>query len=158
MRLPLTLISIICLPGLGFGDPPGVAVNWDPHHPNDKSAAIWMAYLLFRCEYRLDHKTPLPPSGEIIPSLDEEAYARQSTVQTYRELKAKDNDLHDDYWETLSQVEEKGFIRPYVWVFLHRPNWLGNEQPSNLSAFENWRRSALKNHNAQTIGSLSVRK
>jgi hypothetical protein len=158
MRLPLTLISILCLTTLCVAAPPGVAVNWDPNHPNPKAAAIWMAYLLFRCEYRLDHKAPLPASGEITPSFDEEVYARQSTAQTYRELKAKDKDLHDDYWETLSQIEAKGFMKPYVWVHLHRSSWSENEKPNNLDGFENWSRSALKNHRAETIGSLSVQK
>jgi hypothetical protein len=107
MRLPLILICVFSLSSLSAAGTPGVAVNWDPHHPNDKVAAIWMAYLVVRCSYRLEHKIPLPQSGEIVPTFDEEVFARQTAAQTYRNLKTKDKDLHDDYWETLSEIDEK---------------------------------------------------
>jgi hypothetical protein len=158
MRLPLTLIGIICVSALCLGAPPGVALSWDPDHPNTKCATIWLYYLMVRCDYRLDHKAALPASGEIVPSFEEEVCARQTAVRDYREQKVKDRHFHDDYWETLSKVESKGFIKPYVWVYLHRKNWADNDRPNNLGAFEAWRQSALRSHRAETFGSLSVQK
>jgi hypothetical protein len=158
MRTRLALLSIICVSVLCAGTPPGVAINYDPHRPTDKSSIIWLAYLIARCGYREEHKMPLPASAEIIPSFDEEVYARKTATRTYCNLKGDDKTLHDSYWEAVSQVERKGYMKPYVWVYFRRSTWPENERPDNLATFENWRRSALRNHRAVTFGSLSVQR
>ena len=158
MHLRLLAALLFCASLLNAQAPPGVALQWDPHHPDDKTAAIWLAYLMFRCSYRLDHKVPLPQSGEIVPSFSEEVHARENAAQVYRELKAKDKNLRDGYWETVSVVAQKGFIKPYVWTHLRRPAWPPSDKPANLAAFEQWARSALANHTAVTYGSLTVQK
>lgn len=153
----VVLISIFVPYVLGAKEP-GIAVEWDPSHPNEKTAAIWLAYLLARQAYRIDHSSPLPQSGEVVPSFDEEVSARNDTAQIYQELKEKDKSFHDGYWETLSQIKGKGFMAAYVWTYLHRPEWPKEKQPANLAAFENWRNANLKDHKPQTIGRLSVQK
>lgn len=158
MRPRLALLSIVCVSAVYAGTPPGVVVHYDPHRPNDKSAIIWLAYLLARVSYREEHKIALPTSTEIVPSFDEEVYARKTAARTYCELKVNDKTLHDSYWEAVSKVESKGYIKSYVWIYFHRNSWSENERPDNVVAFENWRRSALKNHRAVTFGSLSVQK
>lgn len=109
-----------------------------------------------RAAYRDEHKLPLPPSGEIIPSFNEEIYARTTAAQVYQELKTKDKGLHDPYWEILSLVKKKGFMDAYVWTYLHRSEWQNREKPKSLSAFQEWSSLSLKDHKPQTYGSLAV--
>lgn len=151
----VALISIF-VPYLCGAKEPGIAVEWDPSHPNEKTAAIWLAYLLARQAYRIDHSSTLPQSGEIVPSFDEEVSARNTTAQVYSELKEKDKQLRDSYWDALVQIKAKGFMDAYVWTYLRRPEWPNEKPPANLAAFENWRNANLKEHKPQTIGRLSV--
>lgn len=109
-----------------------------------------------RAAYRDEHKQPLPSSGEIIPSFNEEISARTTAAQVYQELKAKDKGLHDSYWEILSLVKNKGFMDAYVWTYLRRSEWQSMEKPKNLSAFQEWSKLSLKGHKPQTYGSLAV--
>jgi hypothetical protein len=131
-------------------------IRWDPDEPNEKSAVIWLGYLGARLAYHEKHKSPIPPSGEIVPSFDEELDARTTATQIYRELKEKDAKLKDPYWETLSDVDRRGLMGPYVWIFLRRPQWPSSAQPSNLAAFEAWKKQALPRHQAQTYGRLEA--
>lgn len=148
----------LCASQLGNAAEPSVAIEIDPHQTNKSSLAMWMGYLLARNYYRSTHHLPVPASGEIVPSFDEEVAARSDAVQIYQELKEKDKQLHDSYWETLSQIKAKGFINAYVWTFLRRPEWPRNQQPSNLTAFESWKKMNLKDHRPQTVGRLAVHK
>jgi hypothetical protein len=154
--LRLFLLSAISLPTFCIAKEPSVAIQFDPKVPNEKVAAIWLGYLMARATYHEEHKLPIPESGVIFPSFDEEVYARIAAAQIYQELKEKDKDLHDTYWETLSQVKTKGFMNAYVWTYLQSSNWPESQRPNNLSAFQNWSRSNLKNHKATTYGSLAV--
>lgn len=148
----------LCASELGNAAERSVAIEIDPHQTNKSSLAMWMGYLLARDYYRSTHNLPLPASGEIVPSFDEEVSARSDAVQIYQELKEKDKQLRDSYWETLSQIKAKGFINAYVWTFLRRSEWPPNQQPGNLAAFESWKNVNLKNHRAQTVGRLAVAK
>jgi hypothetical protein len=145
------------LPTLTFAGE-NVAVRFDPTKPNEKSAAIWLGYLMARVVYHEKHKLPIPPSGEIIPSFDEELDARTSAAQIYRELKEKDAKLNDPYWEILSDVDRRGFMSAYVWTFLRRKQWPSTARPANLAAFETWKKQALPKHKAQTYGWLEAGK
>ena len=158
MIRPVVRIAIaicICLGHLGNASEPSIAVEIDPSL-DTKTMAMWLAYLLAREEYHTKHTLPLPSSGEIIPSFDEEVSARNTAVQIYTELKEKDKQLHDDYWEALVQIRAKGFMEAYVWTYLRRPEWPKEKQPANMAAFENWRNANLKNHKPQTVGRLTV--
>lgn len=135
---------------------PDIAIQFDPNRPNQKVATIWLGYLMARAAYHWEHKLPAPASGTIIPTFAEEAYARDAAAEIYQELKQKEKGLHDNYWETLSQIRKKGFMNAYVWTYLRRPNWPKSQQPRNLAAFQNWSSSLLKNHKAETYGALAV--
>ena len=153
--LHLFLLTAILLPLRGLAKEPDVAIQFDPSTPN---AAIWLGYLMARVAYRTEHKLPMPESGVVASTFDEEVNARAGAAQIYVELKETDKGLHDSYWETLSQIKAKGFMNAYVWTYLRNSNWPENQQPKNLSSFESWRRSHLKNHKAITYGSLAVEK
>jgi hypothetical protein len=148
---------ILAIARLGFAAQ-NISVRFDPDKPNAKSAAIWLGYLMARVVYHDKHKLPTPAAGEIIPSLGEEVDARSAASQVYRELKAKDANLKDAYWEILSDVDRRGFMAAYVWTFLRRKQWPASERPFNLAAFETWRKQALPNHKAQTYGWLEAGK
>ena len=151
--LHLLLLTAILLPLRGLAKEPGFAIQFDPNTPN---AAIWLGYLMARVAYRTEHKLPMPESGVIFSTFDEEVDARTGAAQIYQELKEKDKGLHDSYWETLSQIKSKRFMNAYVWTYLRRSNWPESQRPKNLSAFQDWSRSNLKNHKATTYGSLAV--
>ena len=153
--LYLLLLTAILLPLRGMAKEPGIAIQFDPNTPN---APIWLGYLMARAAYRAEHKLQLPESGPISSTFDEEVAARTSAAQIYQELKEKDSGLHDSYWEALSQVKSKGFMNAYVWTYLHHPTWSASQEPKNISAFQAWSQSHLRNHKAITYGGLAVEK
>jgi hypothetical protein len=153
--LRLLLLTAVLLPLRALAKEPGIAIQFDPNTPN---AAVWLGYLMARAAYRAEHKLPLPESGPIFSTFEEETEARTSAAQIYQELKEKDKGLHDGYWETLSPIKSKGFMNAYVWTYLHQASWPASQQPKNLSAFQAWSRSHLENHKAITYGGLAVEK
>lgn len=163
MRLPSRIaaaaaaISLATIGVLGAATP-AIVVRFDPDKPNEKSAPIWLGYLISRVAFHDKHHLPMPASGEIIPSIEEEVDARRSASQMYKELKEKDAKLKDAYWDTLLQVDQRGFMAAYVWTFLRRKQWPPAAQPANLAAFHEWRRRALPKHTPQTYGWLEAGK
>jgi hypothetical protein len=138
---------------------PSVILRWDPDKPGQKSAAIWLGYLTARVVFHEKHRLPMPASGgEIIPTFEEELDARRTASQIYRELKENDSKLKDAYWEVLSEVDRRGFMGGYVWTFLRRKQWPATARPSNLAAFDSWRRQALPKHTPLTYGWLEAGK
>ena len=137
---------------------PGVILRYDPDKPNRQSSIVWLAYLVARTAYREKHHLPTPTHGEIVPSFGEEADARSTAAKTYGELKAKDPKLHDAYWEVLLEVERRQLMPAYVWTYVRRSAWPTSERPANLAAFDRWKEKALRNHRAETYGSLEAGK
>lgn len=156
-RLATAAVVVVLLPAITFAAQ-GITVRYDPDKPNKTSAKIWLAYLVFRTAFHEEHELPIPAAGEIVPTFEEEVHARKSTVQVYRELKVKERDLKDPYWEILSEVNRRGFMAAYVWTFLRRKQWPATARPTNLAAFEAWKKQALPNHKAQTYGWLEAGK
>jgi hypothetical protein len=152
----VVLFSLIFLPSLSFAKDKDFTVVVDSRLPDDGSTTVWLGYLLARAKYRKDHKVPLPASGDIASSFQEEVYARAFAAQMYQEWKAEHKGWSESYWETLSEIKAKGFMDAYVWTFLRSPNWPDGQRPGDLSAFQNWSRSLLKNHKPETHGSLAV--
>jgi hypothetical protein len=156
-RLAITAAVVVLLPTITFAEQ-GITARYDPDKPDRKSAKVWLAYLLFRMAFREEHKLPIPAAGEIAPTFEEEVHARKNTAQVYRELKAKERDLQNSYWETISEVDRRGFMDAYVWTFLRCPQWPATARPANLAAFEAWKKQALPKHKAQTYGWLEAGK
>jgi len=145
-------------PQLCSAKQPRILVQFDPRLSNEKSAAVWRAYLQARATYHKEHKLALPESGIIFPTFNEEVYSRTSATQIYDELKEKDKDLSDPYWEILSEVKAKGFMNAYVWKYVRQLSWCPSQAPENFSAFETWSESHLQNHQSLTYGALVVKK
>jgi hypothetical protein len=151
----VAILLCICVAQLCKATGPSISVEIDPSL-DQNAMAVWLAYLLAREQYHIEHALPVPTSGEIVPPFEEEVAARNTTVQIYKELKEKDKQLHDDYWETLTQIKAKGFMEAYVWTYLHRPEWPKNDEPKNMAAFEAWKNANLRNHQPKTVGRLTA--
>jgi hypothetical protein len=124
----------------------------DPSLTQDE-VATWLGYLGARAAYREKHKLPSPQSGEIVPTFNEEVEARGVAVAFYAVM----NSRKDNYWDTVAKVQSAGFLKEYVWTYLHRPTWGATQPPKNLQAFSNWRRVNLKDHKAETRGKLMAK-
>lgn len=133
-----------------------IATFYDSSLPDERSAALWLAYAVMRANHRVQAGYPPPPEqGEIKPEFIEEVEARRQTVQVYRELKQADTGFIVPYWDVMQKVEEAGFMPAYVWTFLHHSHWPESDAPDNLVAFAKWKKKKLKNHTAETRGGLS---
>jgi hypothetical protein len=152
----LVLLSILASPELSVAKDNGFTVVIDEKLTDEGSTTVWLGYLLARAKYREDNKVPLPGAGEIIPSFQEETYARAYAAQIYQEWKGEHRGWSNSYWETLSDIKAKGFMDAYVWTYLRQAGWSKSEQPKNLDAFRTWGRSLLNNHRAETHGALVV--
>jgi hypothetical protein len=62
----------------------------------------------------------------------------------------------DPYWSAVMKIEKAGFLKQYVWIYLHQPSWPAKERPENLGAFQKWSAANLGNHKPQTRGKLMV--
>jgi hypothetical protein len=153
--LRLVLVSVIAWPAFCLAKDKDITIQVDTHLPEQNSVTVWLSYLLARANYRDDHKLPLPASGDIIPTFQEEVYARATAAQIYQELKDENKGSPPDpYWETLLEVKKRDFLGAYVRTYLRRPSWPKGDEPNNLAAFQSWARSRLKNHTPQTHGSI----
>ena len=150
----LVLLSVILSPSLSLAKEKDFTILVDSQLPDDGSTTVWLGYLLARAKYREDHKVPLPAAGDILPSFEEEVYARGYAAQIYQEWKAEHQDWHEAYWDLLSEIKAKKFMDAYVWTYLRQTSWPKSEEPKNLRAFQSWGHSLLNNHKAQTQGSL----
>ena len=104
--------------------------------------------------YREKHKLSSPPSGEIIPTFDEEVTALGVAASFYSVMKAP----KVSYWDAVMRVEKAGFLKQYVWIYLRYPSWPASKQPANLEAFGKWSADNLRNHKPQIRGKLMVKK
>jgi hypothetical protein len=144
--------------GLASGKEAGFTIEWNPDYPSKQVAAVWAAYLMARAAYRWDHHLSIPASGRIAPTFDEEIYARDLAVTGYAELRKKDKNVNDGYWNDLLKVQGQKFVPQYVWTYLHQPSWPQKVKPASLDEFRKWSKQNLRNHKAETIGALSVTK
>lgn len=129
-------------------------IDWNTAAP-EKERAIWLAYLMFRANYRGPAKECSARQTVVAPTFDEEVDARTKTVSTYRNLKARDLELDVRYFNELVLVDEAGFMREYVWLYLRQPTW--KEPPElKLADFEQWSRANLVGHRPQTQGSIAT--
>jgi hypothetical protein len=129
----------------------GPLLVYDPSLSQEE-LPLWLAYLGGRTSYREKHKLPSPPSGEIIPTFEEEVSARGVAAAFYSVMKPPRN----PYWGDVAKVEKAGFLKQYVWIYLHRPSWSSAERPTDLERFRKWSASNLRSHKSETRGRLMV--
>ncbi len=160
MQHPRRLLVAICcaaeLSSRCLAASNGTVIEIDPTLSKDAVGA-WLLYVGARSTYRDQHKLTSPSSGEIVPTFEEEVSARETAAQLYW-LTQTSGQQRDRYWETMKKVEAAGFMRQYVWTYLRRSTWPASQAPRNLQAFDNWRRSNLRNHKAETFSRLMAAK
>ncbi|MHC4118411.1 MAG: hypothetical protein ACYSWO_12995 [Planctomycetota bacterium] len=119
----------------------------------EKRFAFWLGYLVARQAYILKNEDQYDMLfGVIVPGFEEELEARSSLAQIWKEIGDKGE---DKYLSDLELVHDAGFMREYVWTYLKRASW---NEPENLRMedFKSWQKANLKEHKAETYGSIKV--
>lgn len=133
-----------------------VAIEWDPATPEQESK-IWLAYLFARAAFAANESSGAPAAGEREASFEEEVRGRATAVRMFRALKRNDAQLSSAYFSDIDRVDAAGFLREYVWSYLHRPSWQSPPADLNLKAFDAWRATHLADHVPVTHGRIAFR-
>jgi len=133
-----------------------VTIMWDPATPVEENR-IWLAYLFARAAYAVRENTGEPVAGERDASFEEEVRGRSVALSTFRDLKHSDARLASVYFSDIDRVEAAGFLREYVWSYLHHDSWLSPPADLKLAAFDAWRADHLADHVAVTHGRITFR-
>jgi hypothetical protein len=133
-----------------------VAIVWDPATPEQESR-IWLAYLFARAAFAANESSGAPAVGEREASFNEEVRGRTIAVSMFRELRRNDAQLASEYFSDIERVEAAGFLREYVWSYLHQASWHVLPADLNLAAFDAWRTTHLPDHVAVTHGRIAFR-
>jgi len=157
MVLLITLFALLAAPvAFASSDQVSYALELDPALPDYVSAA-WLGYLMERQIYIRDHvdQYKLTP-GIVIPTFDEEAEARRTMVQIWKELKEKDHTREDRYLDQLIPVHEADFMREYVWTYLKQRSWSIQPRDLRLKEFSAWQQRHLQGHQPETHGNIRI--
>lgn len=133
-----------------------VAIEWDPATPEQESR-IWLAYLFARAAFAARESSGDPAVGEREASFEEEMRGRTTAVNMFRALRHNDAQLASVYFSDIDRVEAAGFLREYVWSYLHRASWQVMPAGLNLAGFDAWRATHLSDHVAVTHGRIAFR-
>jgi hypothetical protein len=133
-----------------------VTIMWDPATPVEENR-IWLAYLFARAAFAVRESTGEPVAGERDASFEEEVRGRSVALSTFRDLKRNDARLASAYFSDIDRVEAAGFLREYVWDYLHHTSWLSPPSDLKLAAFEAWRAEHLADHVPVTHGRITFR-
>ena len=132
-----------------------LVIDWNTSRPPGERG-VWLVYLMKRAKWHeLDNECG-DTETVVVPSFDEECHARAATLKTYRALREGDPQLDVPYFNDLSKVADAGFLREYVWIYLHQPSWQQTPNGLNVAEFDQWRASNLRNHTPQTEGSIKA--
>ena len=133
-----------------------VAILWDPETPEGESK-IWLAYLFARAAFAANETNGGPAVGERESSFEEEVRGRTIALTTFRALKREPAQSASVYFNDIDRVEAAGFLREYVWSYLHSAAWSTTPSNLDLAGFETWRAEHLANHKAVTHGRIAFR-
>jgi hypothetical protein len=133
-----------------------VTIMWDPATPVEENR-IWLAYLFARAAYAVRENTGEPVAGERDASFEEEVRGRSVALSTFRDLRHNDARLASAYFSDIDRVEAAGFLREYVWSYLHHASWAAPPADLKLAAFEAWRGDHLIDHVPVTHGRIAFR-
>ena len=78
-------------------------------------------------------------------------------AKIYQQLQTSDKDLNLPYFNALLRVEQAGFMREYVWHYLHQQAWRQIPASVRMEAFETWQRLNLAEHKPMTRRRHQVR-
>jgi tetratricopeptide (TPR) repeat protein len=90
----------------------------------------------------------------VTPSFQEELAARTAALDVYRELKGKNTQPDNAYFDDLGMVADNSFLAEYVWTYLHQPQWGAPPENLRLVAFMLWRAEHLTQHLVVTKGAI----
>lgn len=133
-----------------------VTIMWDPATPVEENR-IWLAYLFARAAYAVRENTGAAAAGERDASFEEEVRGRSVALSTFRDLKHSDARLASAYFSDIDRVEAAGFLREYVWSYLHHASWVTPPADLKLAAFDAWRAEHLPDHVPVTHGRITFR-
>ncbi len=133
-----------------------VTIMWDPATPVEENR-IWLAYLFARAAYAVRENIGEAAAGERNASFEEEVRGRSVALSTFRDLKRSDAHLASAYFSDIDRVEAAGFLREYVWSYLHHLNWAAPPADLKLAAFNAWRAEHLTDHVPVTHGRIMFR-
>ena len=133
-----------------------VSILWDPETPEGESK-IWLAYLFARAAFAANETDGGPAVGERVSSFEEEVRGRTIALTTFRALKHEPAQSASVYFNDIDRVEAAGFLREYVWSYLHHVSWATTPSNLDLAGFEVWRAEHLANHKAVTHGRIAFR-
>jgi tetratricopeptide (TPR) repeat protein len=126
------------------------------HYDPDKDGALWLGYLVGRSAYIDQHMSAYQQKvGVITPTFEEEVQARTQATLIYRELKQKNKESNDQYFGDLDQISSSGFMREYVWTYLHQDSWGNVPSDLRLAEFDQWRMAHLVGHKAIVRGNIA---
>ena len=137
--------------------PTDVALLLDPATPEEERP-LWVTYLYARAAHAVQELGEQPPvPGERVASFEEEVRARLVAVNVYRSLRRQNDGPASEYFSDLDRVESAGFLREYVWRYLHQRSWTAEPDGLALEAFDAWRAVHLVDHIAVTHGRIAFR-
>lgn len=132
-----------------------VVVNLDEME-GDASAA-WLGYLLARSQWIDDNLVVAQPEEFLnyTPRFEEELTGRWAMTQIWGGLREK-GAQPDDYLDALTLIEEKGFLKPYVWRYHYQDHW--GPRPNDLPwvRFDQWMTQRLPEFQPVTRGSIKL--
>jgi hypothetical protein len=133
-----------------------VAIVWDPATPEQESR-IWLAYLFARAAFAANEHNGALVAGERDASFEEELRGRTTAVNMFRALRRTDAQLASAYFSDIERVDDAGFLREYVWSYLHQDSWTAPPEGLDLPAFDAWRHTHLPDHVPVTHGRIAFR-
>ena len=133
-----------------------VTILWDATTPKAERE-LWMSYLYTRAAQAAKESDDRTLElGEREASFEEEVRARRVAVNLYRSMVRKDPGFHSAYFTDLERVDGAGFLREYVWRYLHSTAW-PTPDALNLRSFDTWRSAHLGAHQPVTHGRIAIR-
>lgn len=130
----------------------------DSELENASEGAFWLKYALERFTYRKDNQLPfdLLIGEEAIPTYKEELAARRALLKDFDDIQDSLSDATRTAIKQMVAVEAEGFLREYVWEYLHQEGW---EEPAELKLqeFKNWAEKEITGHKAPTHSILMGR-
>ena len=113
--------------------------------------ACWMRYALLRFKFRNDNELPfdLLVGEECIPTFNEELAARRGMLKDFDAIQDSLSEATKKAIKDLIKIESQGYLREYVWKYLHQENW---EEPVKLKLdeFKGWAETEIPAHKAPT--------
>lgn len=128
-----------------------VMIIIDSELQTPSEGAFWLRYSVARFDYRNDQQLPydLLIGEEAIPSFDEEVAARTALLKDFDDIQDSLCVATRTATEEMAKAEAKGYMREYVWSYLHQDGW---EQPEDLKLeeFKTWAENEIPTHKAPT--------